>query len=401
MSNVPTITFGATGPIAPTEAAILTGVAANINAAFGGGLNPDPTTPQGQLAASETAIIGDKNSDMLYLSNQMDPAYNSGRWQDAIGRIYYLTRNPATPTLVQALCTGLAGTVIPIGSLAKATDGNLYVAINGATIGAGGTVTQTFSCQVTGPIVCPAGSLDTIYQAIPGWDTISNPTDGALGTLVESRIDFEFRRGQSVAANAQGSIGSIVGAVFNVAGVTDVYGYDNASASSVTVQGVTVAAHSIYIAVAGGAQAAIAQAILSKKGPGAGYTGNTTVTAYDSNPLYSAPIPYSVTYQTPTITPVYFSVSIPNAATVPSDGAAQIQAAVVAAFLGEDGGARARVGSTLYALRYASAIAALGSWAQPIAIGIGTAPSPTASTLVLTAAQEPTTAPADITVTLV
>ena len=50
-TNVPPITFNtATGFTGPTQQDILTGVQQDFNAAFGGGLNPSLSTPQGQLA---------------------------------------------------------------------------------------------------------------------------------------------------------------------------------------------------------------------------------------------------------------------------------------------------------------------------------------------------------------
>ncbi|MBU6232300.1 hypothetical protein KGP36_06730, partial [Patescibacteria group bacterium] len=79
----------------------------------------------------------------------------------------------------------------------------------------------------TGPIACPIGFLNTIYQAIPGWDSINNAVAGVTGRNVESRSDFEFRRVQSVASNSQASIQAIIGAVFGVSGVLDAYGLVN------------------------------------------------------------------------------------------------------------------------------------------------------------------------------
>ncbi len=119
-TNVPLPAFGPTGLIIPTESAILGGVQADINGAFGGGLNPALTTPQGQLATSLAAIIGNCNDTLLELNNQMDPAFASGRNQDAIGRIYFISRNPALPTVVTCNLTGLPGVIIPVGAQAIA-----------------------------------------------------------------------------------------------------------------------------------------------------------------------------------------------------------------------------------------------------------------------------------------
>jgi hypothetical protein len=53
-------------------------------------------------------------------------------------------------------------------------------------------------------------------------------------------------------------------------------------------------------------------------------------------------------------------------AAIPDDALSQIQTAIIAAFAGADGGARAKIGSTVYASRYYAPVMALGSWAQQI-----------------------------------
>lgn len=369
-SSVPQPTFGPNGFVAPSEADILAGRLADLVAAFGGALNPGLTTPQGQIATTETAIIADANDQFLFLSNQFDPKLASGRWQDAIAAIYFLTRNPAEPTVVQCVCTGLSGVVIPTGALAKDVGGTIYICTTGGTIPSGGSITLQFACSNTGPTPCPANTLTTIYQAIPGWDTINNPSDGILGVDVESRAAFELRRQASVALNAAGTMASIEAAVFNVPGVLDVYAVDNPTGSPVTIGGQTLIAHSLYVAVAGGAAQQVAQAIWTKKDPGCAYNGNTTETVVDPNPVYNNPPSYSVTFEIPAALPIYFSV-IMAAAGAPANALALVQAAITNAFSGEDGGSRARIGSIIYALRFYAGLAAAWPNAQVIAIQIG------------------------------
>ncbi len=377
---VPAPTFGPLGFIIPDEADILAGVTSDINAAFGSGLNPGASTPQGQLATSETAIIGDTDAQFLFITNQFDPATNSGRWQDGIANIYFLQRLPAQQTSVTVTCTGLAGVQIPASAQARANDGNIYFNTELVTIGAGGTVSATFVCGVAGPITCPAGSLNAIAQAIPGWDSIINPADGVLGANVETPQEFEARRAASVAGNSFGAAGSIMGNVLKVPGVLDAYAYDNATNGNVTVQGQVIAPNSIYVAVAGGAALAVATAIWQKKGGGCSYTGNTTVTVTDSNPAYAQPGPsYAVKFQVPASLEIIFTVTIKNNAGVPSNAAALVAAAIISAFSGSITGIpRARIGSTIFASSYYNAVAALGAWAQIISIVIGSPNSPAA-----------------------
>jgi hypothetical protein len=378
-TNVPTLQFGPLGFVAPTEAEILAGAFADIDQAFGGGLNPAPETPQGQLAASEAAIIGNTYDAFLFLASQIDPAYAEGLFQDAIARLYFLTRLPPQPTIVQALCSGLPGVVIAVGALARAADGSAYACSEAGTIDESGTVTVPFACSVDGPIPCPAGTLIEIYRALPGWDSITNLADGIQGRNAESRYDFEDRRRDTIAAGSVTTIASIIGAIAKVPGVTDYFGYDNTAATAVVVGGFTIPARSIYVCVAGGDDADVAHAILSKKAPGCGYSGSTTVTAHDDNPLYDAPIAYSVSFQRPTELPILFAVNLVNNVLVPADAAAQIASAIIAAFAGADGGGRARIAGNLLASRYYAPInLGLGPWAQIVSLSIGSNNAPSA-----------------------
>lgn len=371
-THVPTPEFGPRGFVAPSEELILAGVIADIDEAFGGGLNPSLSTPQGQLASSQAAIVGQVNDQFVNLTNQVDPAYAAGRMQDAIGRIYFIERQPSRPTTVTATCVGSAGVVIPTGALARTSDGQTYACSSGGTIPAGGSLELEFACTVDGPVPCAAGTLTQIFQAIAGWDSIDNAADGVLGRDVESRAEFEARRAQSVAKNAVGSLPALQGSVLEVPDVLDAYVTENASNFSATVGGVQLAPNSLYVAAVGGDDDLIAKAIWRKKSPGCAYNGNTTIVVEDDNPLYSPPFPsYSVTFQRPTALTVLFDVTIVDSAQVPADAVALIRAAIIAAFAGADGGQRARIGTTVFASRFYGAVQALGAWAEIVSIKVG------------------------------
>lgn len=373
-TNVPKPTFGPLGFQAPIEADVLAGRQLDIDQAFGGGTNPALTTPQGQLASSDAAIIGNTNDEFCDLTHQMDPAFASGRMQDGIGRIYFIERKPALPTIVQALCTGLAGLPIPAGSLAQALDGNVYTSTQDGEIGINGTVTIPFACNTVGPVACPEGALDEIYRAIPGWDTITNLDEGVIGRNVESRQEFENRRAESTGKNSSGAASSIRGEVLGVSSVLDAYVITNDTNAPKVIGEVTLIPNSLYVAAVGGTDADVAQAIWKKKAPGCSYNGNTTVTVYDTNSGYDPPYPsYVVKFQRPAALPVLFAVNLQLSAQVPSDALTQIQTAIIAAFAGADGGARARIGGVVYGTRYNAPVAALGAWAQIISLQVGSA----------------------------
>jgi hypothetical protein len=143
--------------------------------------------------------------------------------------------------------------------------------------------------------------------------------------------------------------------------------------------GVVLAASSVYCAALGGTDAAVAQAIWSKKPPGCGYSGNTTVTVYDTSVQYIPPgVPYAVTFERPPALPFVVEVSIVNSSAVPSNAATLIQNAIISAFAGADGGTRARIGSLILASRYYAGVIALGTWAEIASILLGSTNAPTA-----------------------
>lgn len=392
-TNVPNVVWSPTGFQEPQESAILAGVEQDINSAFGGNLNFGTTTgsqvnatPQAQLASSMAAIIGNANDTFLFFSTQTDPAFAEGRFQDAIGRIYFIERNGPVPTTLQILCTGAVNTSIPVGSLIVDPGNNQYSCLVSGTIGPNGTVTLTFAATVAGSLAVP--SSVQIFQSISGWDT-ATLLSGVPGQNTETRAAFEARRGLSTAANSLGSLPSILGTVLSVPGVLQAFVFENTSNVS-TIQGnVTIAPNSVYVAAFGGNPTQVAQAIWSRKAPGCAYGGgNTTVTIQDTSPGYSPPFPtYTVTYQIPNPLQLLFAVQIVNSVAVPANATTLIQNAIVNAAAGNPNaqnvidGPQATIGSKVWASRFVPPIAALGTWAQGnvISLLIGSNNNPDAS----------------------
>jgi uncharacterized phage protein gp47/JayE len=401
-TSVPPIQWLATGVVLPTDAAILAGEQSDINNAFGGGVNPSLSTPQGQIASSNSAIISDKNSAIAYVVNQIDPQYAEGRFQDAIGRFYFMTRNAASSTVVIATIGGIPGSYIPAGVLALDTSQNVYQLLGSVNIGMDGTVPAEFANVATGPIPCPAGALTQLYQTVPGWDTVTNASAGILGSDVESSQAFELRRQNSVALNSHGTTDAIFANVYAVAGVLDCYVIDNPSGNTVDYGSTNypLAPHSIYVAVVGGSASAIAQAIWNAKDGGCNYNGNTTETVYDTR--YAAPQPaYAVTFNIPTGTPVYFAVTVTNAASLPSDYATLIKNAIVAQFNGENGNTPAGIASMILALSYTGAIFAAVPGVSLVSILVGLSGPATLNDVTMGIDQAPTLSAVDVVVSAI
>lgn len=402
MSNVPPIVFTPEGLQVPQEAEILEGVFDDWDAAFGGGLNPALETPQGQLITSQTAIIADSYAKFAEFVNQMDPDRNSGVYQDVIARIYFLDRIAGAPTVVDCECIGAFGTIIPAGRQAQDTSGNIYVCVEGGTIPNSGTITLAFANVVNGPIPCPENTLTRIYQVVPGWDTINNPSEGVLGRDVETREEFEARRAASVALNARGSLQSIFANVFAVPDVIDVYATENVTNSTVPVGSTNypLLPHSLLVSVVGGDNEAIADAIWRKKDVGCDMNGDTSVVVVDSEG-YSPPYPqYMIKFERPTALPILFEVEIADSPSLPADIVDLVKAAIIATFLGADGGSRVRIGSNLLASKFYPAIIRIGPEVSLLSVLLGDV-YPEETSLLIGVDQAPTVDENDISVTLV
>lgn len=358
---VPSVTFSATGIAVPDEIDILNGRLTDLDTAMGGGMSKSLTTPQGQIAMSDTAIIGDKNDNLAWLVNQVNPDFSEGRMQDAIGRIYFIDRIAAIGTTVTATCTGLVGTVIPANSIAQDISGYLYYSLADATIPASGAVDVVFQNQTSGAIACPIGALNTIYRAVTGWSSVSNFAAGVLGNDVEGRANFEYRRKQSVAKNARNTLSSVYAAVLAVDGVLDAYVTDNKTSSAV-IKGATnysILAHSIYVAVYGGSESGVGNAIFNSAPPGVNMNGTTTfIVQDDENYVYPYP-EYTIKWVTPSAVSVHFKIEIESNDSLPSNITSLVQQAIINSFNGNDGGTRARIGSKIFAGRYYSGVQAV------------------------------------------
>ena len=112
-----------------------------------------------------------------------NPSVFLGRYPEFTAA-YNASQAPAgNSTVVTAVLGGVAGTLIPAGSLALDLAGYIYGLQGDVTIGADGTVQGVFSSIATGAIPCPVGYLTRIYSPVAGWNTVANYQAGILGSL--------------------------------------------------------------------------------------------------------------------------------------------------------------------------------------------------------------------------
>lgn len=311
-------------------------------------LNTEAETPAGQLVDGQTALIAEKDAEVLHLGNSFNPNTATGVAQDALGKIYFLDRQIAQPTYVTCQCRGLQGTVIPYGAVVQDINGYTFYNTTPVTIPASGIVNAVFRCSDYGPIIVGANAVNKIITVIPGWDSAGNSAAGITGRDVETQAEFENRRVDSVAKNSHGLAESVAGTVGNLDGVIACSIEQNRGDVAVTKSGVSIPPHSIYLSVYGGEQSEIAMAIHKKLDGGCGTAGNTEVTIEDE----TNGSPQTYYYQIPTVKEFAVKVTIQETTDTPASIETLVKQAVVDNFNGLGDYPRVKMGDTIYASRF-------------------------------------------------
>ena len=295
-------------------------------------LNTEPETPAGQIIDSQTASITQKDSELLYLANMLNPLKATGIFQDALGEIYYIRRKPAIASSAVIKCTGLPGTVIPVSAQIMSTaDDTVWQNTEAQTIGSDGTCECVFECQSAGLISAAAGTLSRINTMVAGWDTAVNEAAAVVGQNAETQGAFEARRYASVGLNSRGTITAVYARVANCANVVSCIVRENKTNVPIEIDGYYLKAHSVFVSVVGGSDEDIAEAIYNSCSAGCDYNGNTTVAVTDS----ATKAVENVIFYRPEEFDVYVKVTLQGKDSLPDDYETTVKNAVYDNFYGE------------------------------------------------------------------
>lgn len=295
---------------------------AEVKTIFGENFNVSPESPDGQI----NGVISESNANLWELAeeayNAFNPSAASGATLSNLVQLNGITRNPASPSIVQLTLTGTAGTFIPAGSLVRTSDtGDQFSTDNDVTLDGAGNGSVLASATVTGPISALAGTLTIIDTPLTGWATVTNAFDAIEGADEETDVELRARRRRSVANASQGILDSIFSAVADLDGVTQTTVLEN-DTDAVDSNGLPP--HSFHVIVVGGADAAIANAIWLNKPAGILAFGTTTEQVADSQGIL-----HDISFSRPTTVDIYVEVTVNTFADYPSDGDEQIKQAIV------------------------------------------------------------------------
>lgn len=241
---------------------------------------------------------------------------------DALSRNVKLNgirRLSASYSQVDLIVVGQPGTVINNGQ-AEDTLTQKWNLPSSVTIPVGGEITVTATAAEIGSKTAQANTISKIATPTLGWQTVNNPLAAVSGQPVETDAELRKRQKESTALPSNTVLEGIVGAVSSIAGVKRLKPYEN---DTDTTDSDDLPAHSISLVVEGGDAQSIGDAIASKKTPGTGTYGSTTVTTHDS---YG--IPNDINFFRPTSVVIGVEVTVKALAGYNTNYADQIKASV-------------------------------------------------------------------------
>lgn len=270
-----------TGVIVPDTSTIQSEVEAEFRAALGEDLITSPETLAGALIASEVSSRISVIRNNAQVANQINPNVAGGTFLDSIYALTGGSRNRATNSTIQLICTGESGTVIPQGSRAADANGNNWLASAALVIGVDGSITGSFAAENTGPIPASPNTITNIVDSVLGWETVNNTTSATLGQNQQSDISVRTQRGNELALQGRNTSEATSSNLSNVTGVRSFAYRENTSNTTQVIDGITLVPHSIWVAVDGGSDMDIATALNEAKSSGSGYNGSESVPITD------------------------------------------------------------------------------------------------------------------------
>jgi hypothetical protein len=298
----------ATGVITVDTATLRADVEAEWTAAFGNDLALTPDTPQGVMITAETLAREGVLRNTAQLANQINPNVAEGVFLDAVWALTGGKRRAATKTVVPGVVlSGVPSSIIPAGAVAaNSATGARFILANVAILDNSGQAVGVFVSVADGEVPCAAGDLSQIVTGVLGWESVTNPAAGVLGTAVESDEQSRVRRKQTLALQGVSINEATVSRLMDTEGVSSVSFRENYTAAPVVIEGIPLVANSIWACVDGGTDDAVAAALLETKSAGCDWNGGVAVNVVDQ---YSGQT-YPVLFDRPTPRAILVNVTI-------------------------------------------------------------------------------------------
>ncbi len=275
----------ASGLQVKTAAEITASLVSGMQGIYGADINVDQNSPDGQFIGIMTQMAVDIRELAVSVNSNFDPDTALGTILDQRVTYNHITRHGGTYTvqpidIVTNATVDLQGLDADFdnpnatGYTVQDGSGNQFILAVSTTLTAG-TNTLNFRAKTIGQVSVPINTITTPVTIVLGVTSVNNSSAPvSVGATEETDAQLRTRRQQSVALATTGYLNGLLGTVLNLDGVTEAVLYENDT-------GVTdangIPDHCIWLIVAGGSSADIANALYEKKSYGANMRGAITV----------------------------------------------------------------------------------------------------------------------------
>lgn len=344
-----------TGVIVTDTSDVRTVVEGEWKDALGSDLVVSDDTPQGTLITAEALARSDVIRNDAALANQINPDISGGVFLAAICALTGLDDNNATYSTISAdgiTLSGEAGSIIPVGSQARTAAGDMFQTISAVELNDDGIASVGMQAVESGPVPCDVGALVFVVTDVLGWESVTNTVAATVGLASLSDPALRRKRNDTLAGQGRTLAEAMTSAVALVPGFKSRQFRENVKDSPQTIDGINLAAKSVWMCVDGGTDADVAFALLSSKSGGCDWNGALDVDVTDP----SSGQVYTVSFDRPAAVPVLVRVTFraPASAVSPQDTVVQAVLDYAAGLL--DGQAGFVVGSAVSPFEIAGAV---------------------------------------------
>lgn len=256
-----------------------------LQAIYGTDINLNANSPDGQLLNIYAQTASDLRDLLVAVYNSFSPSSAFGTNLDERFAINGLVRGAGTYTLQNVDVTvngatslvGLDALVAnPSAQVFTVADdaGNQFELVISQSPAVAGTNTYQFRAAQIGVVQTLQNTITNQVTVVLAVTAVNNPSAAtSTGVAEETDAAFKIRQARSFFLASSGPADAVLAALLAVTNVTDVAVIENTTNGTVD----TIPAHSIWCIVENGLNADIAQAIYSKKAPGTGMNGGTSV----------------------------------------------------------------------------------------------------------------------------
>ena len=296
-----------------------------LRSALGESINLLATSVLGQAVGilSEREAQNWEVAEAVYNSQYPDTATDASL--EGVGAITGCTRLPAAESTTVLKCNLNAGVTLPVGRIVSMTGHpDVRFVTTEEVTNSGGSAADVncdAECEVTGPIVAAAGTLEVIETPVSGWNSVTNDADAVVGRNIETNAEMRTRREGLLTAQGTSPVEAIRADLLAVSGVTEAFVFDNPTD---TTDGDGLPPHSIEAVVLGGTDAAIRECLWDSVAGGIQTYGTTSGTVTDSQGFT-----HTVKFSRPTTKTIHVIVDLTKDADYPADGDAQVKQAVI------------------------------------------------------------------------